>query len=103
TNPNSPSTATCWLALAREWRASRNKANRSTQLSPQRLPPPQTQSGATALGALKTSSETFSRAFDADCERVTEAGSYGSSVGLVRRNALGKTEGIPEHKPTSKN
>jgi glyoxylase-like metal-dependent hydrolase (beta-lactamase superfamily II) len=62
--PNSPSTATCWLALATEWRPSRNKANRSTKLSPQSLQPPQTRSGATALGALKTSSEMFSRAFE---------------------------------------
>jgi hypothetical protein len=71
TNPSSPSAVTCWLALGRKWRLSRNKANRSTRLSQQSLQPPQTQSGATALGALKTSSETFSRAFDADCSRVT--------------------------------
>jgi len=58
-----------------------------TKLSPQSLPPQQTQSGVTALGALKTSSETFSRAFDADCERVTETAGCGSSGRSVQRNS----------------
>src|SRR4029077_14755475 len=68
---HSPSTATYWLALARKWRLSRNKANHSTKWSPQNLQPRQTQSGATALGALKTSSETFSRVFDAGQQSPT--------------------------------
>src|SRR5215469_4615551 len=62
TSPNSPFIATCWLALARKWPLSRNKANRSTKLLQQSLLRPQTQSGATGSGVLKILSEMFFRA-----------------------------------------